>query len=149
MLLAFYCTLRKGLKCAELATFKKDHPGHAYTLKSPLSLCCGLFQFKSSGAETAQQHLLFFTYTFKTLHASMELLSEEPCRVCQVMCKRSPLIRNGAMLSVKVAASGLVLWYESGQLRDYVIFAAGALATAAWFVAHHFWFLEVCRLFWH
>lgn len=51
-------------------------------------------------------------------------------------------------LSVKVAASGLVLWYESGQLRDYVIFAAGALATAAWFVGHHFWFLEVCRLIW-
>lgn len=42
-----------------------------------------------------------------------------------------------------VAASGLVLWYESGQLRDYVIFAAGALVTAAWFVGHHFWFLEV------
>lgn len=42
-----------------------------------------------------------------------------------------------------VAASGLVLWYESSHPRDYAIFAAGALATAAWFVAHHFWFLEV------
>lgn len=42
-----------------------------------------------------------------------------------------------------VAASGLVLWFESGQIRDYAIFLAGALLTAAWFVHHHFWFLEV------
>ncbi len=47
-----------------------------------------------------------------------------------------------------VAASGLVLWYESGQLRDYVIFVGGALVTAAWFVGHHFWFLEVRCLLW-
>jgi len=42
-----------------------------------------------------------------------------------------------------VAASGLVLWFESGQLRDYAIFFAGSILTAAWFVHHHFWFLEV------
>ena len=42
-----------------------------------------------------------------------------------------------------VAASGLVLWFESGKSQDYAIFFAGALLTAAWFVHHHFWFLEV------
>ena len=42
-----------------------------------------------------------------------------------------------------VAASGLVLWFESGQLRDYAIFFAGAMLTAAWFLNHHFLFLEV------
>ena len=42
-----------------------------------------------------------------------------------------------------VAASGLFLWFESGQLRDYAIFVAGALLTTAWFVHHHFGFLEV------
>ena len=36
-----------------------------------------------------------------------------------------------------------VLWYESGQLRDYTVFAAGAALTFAWFLHHHFWFLEV------
>ena len=36
-----------------------------------------------------------------------------------------------------------VLWYESGQLRDYAVFAAGAALTSAWFLHHHFWFLEV------
>ena len=41
-----------------------------------------------------------------------------------------------------VAASGLVLWYESGQLRDYAVFAAGAALTGAWFLHHHFWFLQ-------
>jgi hypothetical protein len=35
------------------------------------------------------------------------------------------------------------LWYESGQLRDYAVFAAGAALTAGWFLHHHFWFLEV------
>ena len=42
-----------------------------------------------------------------------------------------------------VAASGLVLWFESGQLRDYAIFFAGSMMTAAWFLNHHFWFLKV------
>ena len=42
-----------------------------------------------------------------------------------------------------VAASGLVLWFESGQLRDYAIFFAGSMLTAAWFLNHHFLFLEV------
>ncbi len=66
------------------------------------------------------------------------------------MCRRTPFLKAPDMkLSMKVAASGLVLWYESGQLRDYVIFAAGALATAAWFVGHHFWFLEVRSPFFH
>ena len=38
-----------------------------------------------------------------------------------------------------------MLWYESGQLRDYAVFAAGAALTSAWFLHHHFWFLEVCK----
>lgn len=42
-----------------------------------------------------------------------------------------------------VAASGLVLWYESGQLWEYGVFVAGVLLAALWFVIHHFWFLEV------
>ena len=45
-----------------------------------------------------------------------------------------------------VAASGLVLWFESGQLRDYAIFFAGSILTSAWFLHHHFWFLEVVVL---
>jgi hypothetical protein len=42
-----------------------------------------------------------------------------------------------------VAASGLVLWYETGQLWEYSIFVAGVLLAALWFTMHHFWFLEV------
>ncbi len=42
-----------------------------------------------------------------------------------------------------VAASGLVLWYESGQLWEYAVFVAGVALASLWFVMHHFWFLEV------
>jgi hypothetical protein len=41
------------------------------------------------------------------------------------------------------AAAGLGLFHDSRALRDYAIFVLGALATAAWFVWHHFWFLDV------
>lgn len=42
-----------------------------------------------------------------------------------------------------IAAAGLALYYESGMLRDYLLFVGGAVLSAAWFVHHHFWFLEV------
>ena len=42
-----------------------------------------------------------------------------------------------------LAAAGLVLFAESGALRDYAIFVVASGLTACWFVHHHFWFLEV------
>ena len=42
-----------------------------------------------------------------------------------------------------VAASGLALFIDSWALRDYLLFVLGGLVSAAWFVAHNFWFLDV------
>lgn len=41
------------------------------------------------------------------------------------------------------AAAGLGLFLESHAFRDYIFFVAGAACTAAWFIHHHFWFLEI------
>jgi len=41
------------------------------------------------------------------------------------------------------AAAGLALFWESGAGADYALFAAGAAGCGAWFVGHHFWFLDV------
>ena len=41
------------------------------------------------------------------------------------------------------AAAGLALFWESGAGGDYALFAAGAAGCGAWFVGHHFWFLDV------
>ena len=64
-----------------------------------------------------------------------------------IMCACGGAFAAGVPLLVMpaplVAASGLVLWFESGQLRDYAIFFAGTILTSAWFLHHHFWFLEV------
>lgn len=29
------------------------------------------------------------------------------------------------------------------SVREYMLFAGGAAATAVWFVRHHFWFLDI------
>ena len=42
-----------------------------------------------------------------------------------------------------ISAGGLALALESRQLRDYALFAVGGATTAAWFIVHHFWFLDV------
>ncbi|KAK9824524.1 hypothetical protein WJX72_011089 [[Myrmecia] bisecta] len=42
-----------------------------------------------------------------------------------------------------IAASGLALYHDSHSLRDYALFAGGALLTGGWFVFHHFWFLDI------
>ncbi len=42
-----------------------------------------------------------------------------------------------------LAACGLALYYDSRSLREYGMFVAGAMVTAAWFVWHHFWFLNI------
>ena len=41
------------------------------------------------------------------------------------------------------AAAGISLFYESRQLRDYLLFSGGSALTAGWFLHHHFWFLQV------
>ena len=41
------------------------------------------------------------------------------------------------------AACGLALYYDTGSLREYSIFAVGAAATALWFVRHNFVFLDI------
>ena len=45
-----------------------------------------------------------------------------------------------------VAAAGFSLFFESRLLRDYLIFAAGAVATGVWFLWKHFWFLQDIQL---
>jgi hypothetical protein len=42
-----------------------------------------------------------------------------------------------------LAACGLALYYDSRSLREYSVFVLGAVLTAAWFVYHHFWFLDI------
>ena len=42
-----------------------------------------------------------------------------------------------------LAGCGIALFYDSGIIRDYCIFTAGAFATALWFVHHHYWFLNI------
>lgn len=42
-----------------------------------------------------------------------------------------------------VAASGLAMFHDSRAMRDYALFVVGALATGAWFMWHHFGFLEI------
>ena len=42
-----------------------------------------------------------------------------------------------------VAASGLALFIDSWALRDYLLFVLGGVVSAAWFVVHNFWFLDV------
>ena len=42
-----------------------------------------------------------------------------------------------------VAAAGFALYYESGLLRDYLLFALGALLFMVWFVQHNFWFVDL------
>lgn len=47
------------------------------------------------------------------------------------------------------AAVGLALYYDSGSLREYAVFVAGAAATGVWFVRQHFWFLDIVIGFTH
>ena len=42
-----------------------------------------------------------------------------------------------------VSAGGLALALESQQFRDYALFVVGGATTAAWFIVHHFWFLDI------
>lgn len=51
-----------------------------------------------------------------------------------------PLLYLAAPL---VGAGGLALFLQSRKLADYCIFVMGGVFTAAWFIHHHFWFLEV------
>ncbi|KAL6767813.1 hypothetical protein ACKKBF_B36715 [Auxenochlorella protothecoides x Auxenochlorella symbiontica] len=41
------------------------------------------------------------------------------------------------------AAAGLAGWAETRRAGDYGVFVLGTLLAAAWFLHHHFWFLEV------
>ena len=41
------------------------------------------------------------------------------------------------------AAGGLALFLQSKDIKDYMIFYAGSLCTAAWFLHHHFYFLDI------
>eukprot|EP00898_Chlorokybus_atmophyticus_P000526 jgi/Chlat1/1474/Chrsp12S02013 len=42
-----------------------------------------------------------------------------------------------------LSAVYLVQYYYGHSVRDYAVFAIGALVCAAWFVAHNFWFLDI------
>lgn len=42
-----------------------------------------------------------------------------------------------------VAAAGVAMYCESGSMRDYLFVVIGGLCTGAWFLHHHFWFLDV------
>ncbi len=42
-----------------------------------------------------------------------------------------------------LAGSGIALFYDSGTIRDYCLFTAGAFATGVWFLHHHYWFLNI------
>jgi hypothetical protein len=42
-----------------------------------------------------------------------------------------------------VAAAGVSLCYESKSLRDYTLIIVGGLASGAWFLWQHFWFLDI------
>uniref|UniRef100_A0A7S0WJN6 Uncharacterized protein n=1 Tax=Pyramimonas obovata TaxID=1411642 RepID=A0A7S0WJN6_9CHLO len=41
------------------------------------------------------------------------------------------------------SAGGLASFYATGEVRDYLVFVGGAALSFAWFLSHHFWFLDV------
>ena len=47
------------------------------------------------------------------------------------------------MAAPLIAAGGLALALESRQLRDYGLFVVGGAVTLAWFIVHHFSFLDI------
>ncbi|KAI8462462.1 MAG: hypothetical protein J3K34DRAFT_462917 [Monoraphidium minutum] len=65
---------------------------------------------------------------------------------CLMLCTTAGAVAAGVPVewlpAPLVAAVGLSLYYDSRSVREYGIFVAGALMTAAWFVSHHFWFLD-------
>ncbi|KFM25480.1 hypothetical protein F751_0507 [Auxenochlorella protothecoides] len=46
------------------------------------------------------------------------------------------------------AAAGLAGWAETRRAGDYGVFVLGTLLAAAWFLHHHFWFLERAPATW-
>jgi hypothetical protein len=42
-----------------------------------------------------------------------------------------------------LAAAGMSMFYESRSMREYILFAAGAVVSGGWFLWHHFSFLDV------
>lgn len=66
---------------------------------------------------------------------------------CLLLCTTAGSIAVGIpfpwISAPLVAAGGLSLYYDSRSLREYAIFVLGVLATAGWFVHHHFWFLDI------
>jgi hypothetical protein len=65
---------------------------------------------------------------------------------CLLLCTTAGAVAAGVpfewLPAPLVAAVGLALYYDSRSVREYAIFVAGALVTGAWFVSHHFWFLD-------
>ena len=47
------------------------------------------------------------------------------------------------MSAPPIAGCGIALFYDSNSIRDYCLFLAGTLATALWFLHHHYWFLSI------
>ena len=47
------------------------------------------------------------------------------------------------MSAPPIAGCGIALFYDSNSIRDYCLFLAGTLATALWFLHHHYWFLNI------
>ena len=41
-----------------------------------------------------------------------------------------------------ISVGGLAIALESQQGRDYALFVIGGATTTAWFIVHHFWFLQ-------
>jgi hypothetical protein len=66
---------------------------------------------------------------------------------CMLLCATAGSVVVGVpfpwIAAPLVAACGLALYYESRSAREYAVFVLGSLVTGAWFVHHHFWFLDV------
>ena len=102
-------------------------------MRLPSSASLASYFYGVVGHTLAQLYDKFCHYMSQTTtHSARLSIAFGHCRItCDALC------------TDPCCAPDQALWYESGQLRDYAVFAAGAVVTAAWFLHHHFWFLQV------
>lgn len=51
-----------------------------------------------------------------------------------------PLVMMPAPL---IGSAAFALFYDSGLLRDYLLFFSGTIISFGWLIFHHFWFLDI------
>lgn len=121
------------------------------SLSQTYAICC----HRKSPSKTIPRNKHFWlcikdnTFCIKLMRAGLlgEALSSNLAGSVLIVSSTLASIATGIPLPVLpaplVSAGGLALALESRQIQDYMLFVAGGLTTSAWFILHHFWFLDV------